>query len=166
MATSVYQPKDNGDLKLLAEIEENVDEGEAVELLLENAPRLKNTEAFVVIVGDLDDGVVSTVSQKETVTIKWSSSRRNGGDDEEQEEQEVPAPKSAPKPRRGRPPGSGRKPAAKGTTSARKPAASKGGSGRKPAAKGKAAAAKPRGRKPAAKKSGGSPFKRNPNSDE
>lgn len=182
MATNVYQAKDNGDLKLLAEIDEMLEDSEAVELLIENAPRMKNVESFVVISGDLDDGVVSTVSQKETVTVKWASSRN--GDEEE----EVAAPKRrgraaasanddddeddapAPKPRRGRPPGSGRKPAAKSTTKGRggsKPA-TRGrakSSGNKPAARGRGGS-KPATRKTTTKKSGGSPFKRNAASDE
>lgn len=165
MATTVYQKKDNGDLKLLAEIEESIEDHEAVELLVEEAPRLaKSVEEFVVISGDLDSGDVTTVSQKETVSVTWASSR-NGV-----EAEEVPAPsrrrrakaepvedddevqEEAPKPRRGRPPGSKNKP--KETT---KPASRRG---RKPAA------AKPAARGRSSAKKSGSPFKRNAASDE
>jgi hypothetical protein len=159
VSTNVYQQKDNGDLKLLAEIEETVEDSEAVELLLENSPRMKVDE-FVVIAGNLSDGLVSTVSQKETVTIKWASSR-NGGSEEE----EVPAPRStrkraaaveeaeedeapAPKPRsskRSQARGSG---AAKGTSRGR----SRGGTSTKAI-------------RSSSKKSGSS-FKRNAASDE
>lgn len=169
MPTNIYTLKDNGDLKLMAEIEETLEDSEAVELLLENAPRTR-AEEFIVISGTLDDGVVSTVSQKETVTIKWASSR-NGGS---AETEEVPAPSRrsrvtvdtddeeeapAPKRRRGRPPGSKNKPktgtAARKTTTARKPAAktsTRGGS-----------------RRGSSLSKGGtrsSSFKRNPASDE
>ncbi len=170
MPTNIYTLKDNGDLKLMAEIEETLEDSEAVELLLENAPRTR-AEEFIVISGTLDDGVVSTVSQKETVTIKWASSRNGGSAETEEvpapsrrsrvsvdtddEEEEAPAPKR----RRGRPPGSKNKPktgtAARKTTTARKPAAktsTRGGS-----------------RRGSSLSKGGtrsSSFKRNPASDE
>lgn len=105
MATNIYTQKDNGDLQLRAEIEEDMDEAEAVKLLLEESPRLRADE-FIVMVGDMEDGTVSTVRQQETVTVDWTSSR-NGAtvatedeeedeaeEDEEEEEEERPKPKN------------------------------------------------------------------------
>lgn len=175
MATLIYTEKDNGDLKLLAEIEENVEDGEAVELLLAESPRLKS-DRFVVLAGSLEDGVISVVEQQEEVRVRWTSSRGNGNGAAVVEDE---TPAAAPK-RRGRPPGSKNK-----TTAASTDDAPKRRRGRPPGSKNKPGAAKPgpkagakrgRGRPPGSKnkttstrrtvKAGGSGFKRNAGSDE
>jgi hypothetical protein len=146
MSTLIYTPKENGDLKLQAEIDEDMNDAEAVKLLLEESPRLRS-DSFIVMIGDLEDAVVSTVRQQETVQVAWVSTR-NGEvaaveDDEEEAEAEAPAP------RRRRQSTNGRRKSAAKTGSARRP-------GRPPGSKNKTGA----GRK------SGSPFKRNPASDD
>lgn len=125
MPLAIYTEQDNGNLKLQAEIEEDMEDSEAVEALLEEVPRLK-ADRFVVLTGSLEDGTMSVVEQQEEVvtTTTWKSTRNGNGavaapkkrrgrppkqaepDDVEDDdgEEEAPAPK-----RRGRPPGSGRK---------------------------------------------------------
>lgn len=164
MSTSIYTEQDNGNLKLLAEIEEDIEDGEAVQLLLEESPKLK-ADRFVVIVGGLDDGVSSVVEQAEEVitTITWKSSRNGNGEAAAPAKRRGRPPKAAvetddaPAPkRRGRPPGS------KNKASAAKPGPKAGatrGRGRPPGSKNKPKVG-------ATSKRRSSGFKRNAASDE
>jgi hypothetical protein len=143
--SNIYAQKENGDLKLVAEIEGLNDPAMAVDALLDEMPRLRQRE-FIVI--DLDNVMVveagdEIVQPRRQITVTASNGAvvaTEPEDDEEEveaeeepeEEPEVEAPKPA---RRGR----GRKAAAK------------------PAAK-RSAKAKP--------KTGKSPFRSNPASAE
>lgn len=140
MPVAIYTEQDNGNLKLQAEIEEDMEDFEAVEALLEEVPRLK-ADRFVVLTGSLEDGAMSIVEQQEEVvtTTTWKSTRNGNGavaapkpkrrgrppkqvevdEVEDDGEDEAPAPK-----RRGRPPGSGRK--AKAATTTKKAPARRG----------------------------------------
>lgn len=145
MPTLIYTEKENGDLKLVAEIDEDVEDGEAVELLLEESPRLR-ADRFVVLAGTLDNGVMSVVEQAEEVitTTTWKSSRGNGASAATPKKRgpgrprktpvddgmvEAPAPK-----RRGRPPGSKNKPKTATATGAPKRRGRPPGSKNKPKA--------------------------------
>lgn len=86
MQTNIYAAKENGDLKLIAEIEGLDDPALAVDALLDEMPRLKQRE-FVVI--DLDN-VMIVEAGEEVVQPRREIVIRNGS---------TPAPK-----RRGRPP--------------------------------------------------------------
>jgi len=146
--SNIYALKDNGDLRLLAEIEGEDDPALAVDALLDEMPRLKQREFIVINL----DNVMTVEAGDEIVNprreIKVSgyngavaTPEADEDEDEEQDEDDVEdeqeEPEEAPKPaaRRGR----GRK---SGTAKApaRKPASSK--------------------------KKGGSPFRSNPKSAE
>lgn len=115
--SNIYAQKDNGDLKLIAEIEGLSDPAMAVDALLDEMPRMKQRE-FIVI--DLDN-VMLVEAGEEIVQPRRQIVVSNGGnlgsaavvedDDENGEEPEDEAP--APKPRRGRPRGAAKAPAAK-----------------------------------------------------
>jgi len=145
--SNIYAQKENGDLKLVAEIEGLNDPALAVDALLDEMPRLRQRE-FIVI--DLDNVMVveagdEIVQPRRSITVTASNGAvvATEPEDEEDEvpeeepEEEPEAEEEAPKPaRRGR---------------ARKPAA-------KPAAK--------RAARKTTKKTGKSPFKSNPASAE
>lgn len=147
MQSNIYAQKENGDLKLVAEIEGLNDPALAVDALLDEMPRLRQRE-FIVI--DLDNVMVveagdEIVQPRRSITVTASNGAvvATEPEDEEDEvpeeepEEEPEAEEEAPKPaRRGR---------------ARKPAA-------KPAAK--------RAARKTTKKTGKSPFKSNPASAE
>ncbi len=173
MPTFIYTEKENGDLKLQAEIEEDMDDGEAVDLLIENSPRLKSQERFVVLVGSLEDGVMSVVEEVEEVITRtsWKSSRngdaaeapapaRRGraaaaAEEDDDDEAEAPAP-----PKRRRPAA-----AKKGTATKARPRASTAAK-KATTTRSRTSGRKSAGRSTAKKAGGGSPFKRNPASDE
>lgn len=98
---TLYTEKENGDLKLVAEVEDTDNPVEAVQAAEEDNPRLK-ADAFLALVGSTEDGGALVSVKKQTVSA-WAA---NGvfSPDTEDEEDEAPAPK-----RRGRPPGSGAK---------------------------------------------------------
>jgi hypothetical protein len=147
--SNIYAQKENGDLKLVAEIEGLNDPAMAVDALLDEMPRLRQRE-FIVI--DLDNVMVveagdEIVQPRRQITVTAS----NGAvvavepeDDEEEveaEEEEVAEEPEAPAP---------------------KPAASRRGRGRK-------AATKPAPKRARSAKAGGkkgSPFRANPASAE
>ena len=158
MQTNIYAQKENGDLRLLAEIEGLNDPALAVDALLDEMPRLKQRE-FIVI--DLDNVMVveagdEVVQPRRQITIRSSNGtsavgeseaedeeqqEEDGEDEAEAEEQpEEEAPK--PTPRRGR---------ARGSSAPAK----------------RRSPGRPRGSKnKTAGKKGGSPFKANPASAE
>lgn len=150
MSVKFYTAQDNGNLKYIEEVEGTDDVDAAREALFEARPRLANTEEFICIVGDFEDGTVETISKQEVVQTAWASSR--GSNSEPDEDEEEPAPRQTR--RRAAP-----KAAAKKATPKKAPAAA----AKKPATR-KAPAAK----KPAAKKASGkkTPFTRNAASDE
>jgi hypothetical protein len=143
--SNIYAQKENGDLRLIAEIEGLSDPALAVDALLDEMPRLKQRE-FIVI--DLDN-VMLVEAGEEIVQPRRQIVVSNGGnlvgaavaapEDENGNggEEPEPEPEAAPKPTRRR-----------ATKAAAKPAAKRGGGGRG------------RGRR------GGSPFKANPASAE
>jgi hypothetical protein len=141
MQTNIYAAKENGDLRLIAEIEGLDDPALAVDALLDEMPRLKQRE-FIVI--DLDN-VMLVEAGEEIVQPRRQIVVSNGGnlvgaavaapEDENGNGGEEPEPEEAPA-----------KPARRKTPA--KPAAKRGGGGRG------------RGRR------GGSPFKANPASAE
>ena len=124
MQTNIYAEKENGDLKLIAEIEGLEDPALAVDALLDEMPRLKQRD-FVVI--NLDNVMhveagEEIVQPRRQITIRGGNSstpaapKRRGrppravAEDENgngEEPTEAPAPR-----RRGRPPGSKNKPRA------------------------------------------------------
>ena len=161
MQSNIYAQKENGDLRLLAEIEGADDPALAVDALLDEMPRMKQ-RSFIVI--DLDNVMVveaedEIVQPRRKITVQSI----NGGGapavsdteededeedeaEEQEEEQEEEAPAAeAPKPRRGRPPGSRNRPKADAAPKRRGPG-------------------RPRGSKNS--KGKGSPFKANPASAE
>jgi hypothetical protein len=143
--SNIYAQKENGDLRLIAEIEGLSDPALAVDALLDEMPRLKQRE-FIVI--DLDN-VMLVEAGEEIVQPRRQIVVSNGGnlvgaavaapEDENGNGGEEPEsePEAAPKPARRRTP-----------KAAAKTAAKRGGGGRG------------RGRR------GGSPFKANPASAE
>lgn len=146
MSVKFYTAQDNGNLKYIEEVEGTDDVDAAREALFEARPRLANTEEFVCIVGDFEDGTVETISKQEVVQTAWASSRGSEPDEDEEE----PAPRQTR--RRAAP-----KAAAKKATPKKAPAKAKPAARKAPAAK-----------KPAAKKASGkkTPFTRNAASDE
>jgi hypothetical protein len=138
--SNIYAQKENGDLRLIAEIEGLSDPALAVDALLDEMPRLKQRE-FIVI--DLDN-VMLVEAGEDIIQPRRQIVVSNGGnlvgaavaapEDENGGGEDEPEPEAAPA-----------KPAAKRTRNktAAKPAAKRGGGGRG------------RGRR------GGSPFKAN-----
>jgi hypothetical protein len=102
---TLFTEKENGDLKLVAEVEDTDNPVEAVQAAEEDNPRLK-ADAFLALVGSTEDGGALVSVKKQTVE-SWAA---NGvfSPDEDDEEDEAPAPK-----KRGRPKGSTNKPAGK-----------------------------------------------------
>lgn len=162
MATVLYTEKDNGDLKLIAEVEGIDSPALAVDALLDDAPRLKDRE-FVALVGDGESGTftkvvveddepinprrtirVSVVNNGKVETTTKSAPRRQS---------RTAKPKSASNGRKA--PAARKKPGPKPGTK-RSTAKAKPGPKPKPRT---AAASKPRAK-------GGSPFKRNAKSEE
>jgi hypothetical protein len=143
--SNIYAQKENGDLKLVAEIEGLNDPAMAVDALLDEMPRLRQRE-FIVI--DLDNVMVveagdEIVQPRRQITVTASNGAvvATEPEDEEEEVEEEPEEEpeaEAPKPRRGRP----RKAATKPANSTK------------------------RTRAKASPKSGKSPFKSNPASAE
>ena len=154
MSTTLYVEQENGNLKLVAEVEDIDNAALAVDALLDET-KIRERE-FVAVIGSLEEGQVTrvVVESDEPVNprrgIVISANFGGGGSTVDDDE-------PAPKPARRRT-STGRKPAA------RKPAAKKPAA-RKPAAK-KTAARKPAAKRSTAKKSGGSPFKRNAKGDD
>lgn len=154
--SNIYAQKENGDLRLLAEIEGESDPALAVDALLDEMPRLKQRQFVVINIDNvmLVEASDEIVQPRRQMTI---TSGNNVGaviiedvdDDETTEGEEEGEPEAeqpedeAPKPRRGRPRG--------------KQASSKRSSTR--------GRGKGRGRKPAAS-TRKSPFKSNPASAE
>ena len=138
MQTNIYAEKENGDLKLIAEIEGLEDPALAVDALLDEMPRLKQRD-FVVI--NLD-AVMHVEAGEEIVQPRRKITIRGGNN-------AAPAPK-----RRGRPPAAA---AEDDDNGGEEPAPAPRRRGRPPGSKNKTTAA--------AKKKG-SPFKSNPASAE
>jgi hypothetical protein len=133
--TNIYAEKDNGDLRLIAEIEGLDDPALAVDALLDEMPRLKQRD-FVVI--NLDNVMKveageDIIQPRRQITIRGGNSSDTGtapapkrrrapkaesGENGNGDETEEASPKPAPR-RRGRPPGSKNKktkaPAKKGS---------------------------------------------------
>lgn len=168
MATLLYTPKENGDLKLVAEVDGTDNAALALDALLDDNPRLKH-EVYVAVTGDLEDGEVVTLTidpeDMEPVNPRRNISVSGPGasGDDEPKAAKAPAKRAARKTTRRKAPA---KPAPEEQEEA-KPA-KKAPAKRKPAAK--KPAAKSSGRKPAGAKakgkSGGSPFKKNARSAE
>ena len=130
--SNIYAMKENGDLRLVAEIEGEGDPGLAVDLLLDDQPRMKMRE-FIVI--NLDNVVVveageEIVQPRRQMTIKSGNNVAPAAESEEEAEESTDEPEAeaeaeTPAPRRrGRPKGSAKpaasKPAAKRSTNGRK----------------------------------------------
>jgi topoisomerase IA-like protein len=167
MATRLFTEKDNGDLKIVAEVDED-DVALALDELLDEYPRYAGEE-FIAI----NDGAIVTVKAdsdeivqpRRSITVTGGSSNGNSAvvaDEEEAEEEEsAPAPvKRRTSSRRGKKRTAAKKAPAK-KASAKKRAPAKKGAGRKTAAK-KSSAKK--GGNPLAKKGGS--FRSNPRSAE
>jgi hypothetical protein len=157
MGTLIYTEQAGDKLKLVAEVEDIDDAALAVDALIDQEPKLAGTEFTCFNTGSRQ----YVTAEEEVVQPRRKITIRGGVNG---------AAKSAPR-RQTRKPAAPKaaaaKPAAKRTTRkpAAKPAAAKTTTTRKAAPK--AAAAKPKAAsKPAAKKSGGSPFKRNAKGDE
>lgn len=113
MQTNIYAQKENGDLRLIAEIEGLDDPALAVDALLDEMPRLKQRE-FVVI--DLDNVMIveagdEIVQPRRSMTIRNGSGPAKRGraavvedepDEEPEAEAEEEVEEAAPKPKRGR----------------------------------------------------------------
>lgn len=153
MAVTIYQPKDNGDLKLIAEVEDTDRADLALDAVLDAMPRLRGTE-FNALIGSLEEGVMLTLTldpdavpeerPKRAITLSSNHAEVAVADEAEDDE-----PEEAPKPaRRGR---TQRKGTARG-----KPGPKPGSAGAKRGA----------AKRKAARSSGGSPFKRNAKGDD
>ena len=113
MQTNIYAQKENGDLRLVAEIEGESDPALAVDALLDEMPRLKQRQ-FIVI--DLDNVMVveagdEVVQPRRQITVTNSNNAGAGVAEPEDEERlrlrtsrlpQVEAPVEAPKPTRRR----------------------------------------------------------------
>lgn len=157
MSTTLYVEQENGNLKLVAEVEDIDNAALAVDALLDNAPRIKDRE-FVALVGDGEGGgsfCTVTVDSDEPVNPKRAMTIRGGSvvNGDTAEEESAPARRTSTRRKAPARKPAARKPAAKKTTTRKAPA--KKATGRKPAAK-----------RSTAKKSGGSPFKRNAKGDD
>ena len=147
MQSNIYAQKENGDLRLVAEIEGESDPALAVDALLDEMPRLKQ-RSFVVI--DLDNVMVVEAEdeivqprRKITVTSNGTGQAVVETEDEDEAEAEpveveAPVAEEAPKPRRGRPRGAATSPPKRrpgrprGSKNAPKEAANSGGSKKSP----------------------------------
>lgn len=133
MQSNIYAQKENGDLKLVAEIEGLNDPALAVDALLDEMPRLRQREFIVidldhVMVVEAEDEIVQprrkinvTASNGAVVATEPDEDEEEGEeepeDEEPEEEPEAPAPKPAA--RRGRGRKGAAKPAAKRPRSAK-----------------------------------------------
>lgn len=144
MQTNIYAAKENGDLRLLAEIEGLNDPALAVDALLDEMPRLRQRQFIVidvdnVMVVEAEDEIVQprrkiTISSSNGATVATEDAEEEDEQEEEEgeeeeaedEQEEEPAAEEEekPKPRRGR----ARKPAAKPSRSRGK----SGGKGKSP----------------------------------
>lgn len=182
MSQLVYTARDNGDLKLLADVDGAETAELAVDAMLDDQPRIKERD-FIVI--DTEEAVVRNVEVLSDAPVnpkrkmKVTGPESNGASpevDEDDDEDEDEAPK-----RRGRPPGSGRKkpgpkPGAnvnKDGTPRKKPGPKPGSRrGSKPGPKAGAKVNKdgtPRkkpGPKPGSKRKGRTPFNKRSGSDD
>jgi outer membrane biosynthesis protein TonB len=131
--TNIYAAKENGDLRLLAEIEGLNDPALAVDALLDEMPRLRQRQFIVidvdnVMVVEAEDEIVQprrkiTISSSNGATVATEDAEEEDEQEEEdeeepeaeeeQEEPEAEEEQPKPKPRRGR----ARKPAAKPASS-------------------------------------------------
>ena len=111
MQSNIYAQKENGDLKLVAEIEGLNDPALAVDALLDEMPRLRQRE-FIVI--DLDNVMVVEAGDEIVQPRRQISVTASNGavvatepdeedEDAEEPEEEPEAAEEAPKPKRGRP---------------------------------------------------------------
>jgi hypothetical protein len=168
MQSNIYAQKENGDLRLIAEIEGLSDPALAVDALLDEMPRLKQRQ-FIVI--DLDNVMVveagdEIVQPRREINVSSSNGAVVAAEPDEDEDEEEPDEdeEEAEVEEEPAPPRSKARQAAGG---GHKPGAGKPASRRKPA--GKPTQAKPRSRsraKSTAKSGGKSPFKANPASAE
>jgi hypothetical protein len=117
MQSNIYAQKENGDLRLLAEIEGETDPALAVDALLDEMPRLKQ-RSFVVI--DLDNVMVveaedEIVQPRRKITVSSNGQGQamvepedaeeddeDEAEDDDEQEVEVEQPKPKPAARRGR----------------------------------------------------------------
>lgn len=184
MSTILFTEQENGNLKLVAEVDID-NPALAVDALLDESPRLKERE-FMALVGTSDEGVFTRVVVEDDEPVHPRRAIRvTGSVNGSGAVAEKPAPRrrgrppkaesqaataEAPK-RRGRPPGSKNKTTAAGKIDGR----TKEGRAARAAAAGTAEAPAPkrRGRPPGSGKKtavkagkGASPFKRNAASDE
>jgi len=127
MSITIYVPRDNGDLKYVAEVDEVERPEMALDALLDEMPRVANQGPnFVALMGTTEDGTMVTLVLDPEAPVEERPKRAitvsaNGiAPVAEPEEEEPVAPKAAPRRRAA---------ARKGTTkrgAARKPAAKKG----------------------------------------
>jgi hypothetical protein len=128
MSITIYVPRDNGDLKYVAEVDEVERPEMALDALLDEMPRVANQGPnFVALVGTTEDGTMVTLvldpeapveeRPKRAITVSVNGIAPVAPDEVDEE---PVAPKAAPRRRAA---------ARKGTTkrgAARKPAAKKG----------------------------------------
>lgn len=152
MSVKFYNDLGEGKLKFVEEVEGTDDVDVAREALFEARPRLASNDEFVCIVGDYENGVVTTLRKQETVTTVWGTA--NGATAEPAAE----APKAAPKRTQRK---AASKPKSTGKAASRKATAK---TGSKPKATTKSASKPKAAPKPASGKA--SPFTRNAASDE
>jgi hypothetical protein len=142
MQSNIYAQKENGDLRLIAEIEGLSDPALAVDALLDEMPRMKQRQFIVIDVDNVmlveaGDDIVQprrqiTVTASNGAVIVTEEPEEDETEAEDEVEPEAEAP--APKPRRGR---------------------------ARTAAKTPATRARGRGRSTAKKAGGKTPFKKN-----
>jgi hypothetical protein len=127
--SNIYAQKENGDLKLIAEIEGLSDPALAVDALLDEMPRMQQRE-FIVL--DMDYVTLVEVPDDEIVQPRRRIVVSSGNNvapvaepEQIEDESEAPAP-SKPAKRRGRARGAAAKPAKR---RASKPAKRRGGGG-------------------------------------
>jgi hypothetical protein len=168
MGSLVFTQSDNGDLVLIAEVEDIADPALAIDALLDEVPDLI-TEEFVVI--DTEHRIIVKVDDLDLVRPRRDIVVIGGTNGHGPDEDEAPAPKrrgrppgtksktaDAPK-RRGRPPGTKNKPKADAEETPKR-------RGRPPGSKNKPKAAATSGAKRGPGRPRGSSFKRNESSDE
>ena len=125
MTVTIYLPKDNGDLKYVADVEDEDRPDMALDALLDEMPRIgKQNDTFVALVGTVDDGTLCTLTvgdeepiqrPKRNIAISNGFSATGEEDveeeaDEDEEEAEPEPPKRRPTPRgRAKSSGNGRR---------------------------------------------------------
>ena len=99
MQTNIYAQKDNGDLRLLAEVEGLDDPAMAVDALLDEMPRLKQREFVAIVL----EHITFIEAGDEIVQPRRQISVRNGSGATTTAVAETPAPRRRGRPRKQQP---------------------------------------------------------------